>query len=486
MSVRKIFDVPGFQVGYFILAALSFNSLTAGQRWMSFFTLFILCWGAVLLLVRIRYLREFRKVPCIAGVLLFLISYAISSIWNSSYGITGNLKAMAWMTLEFFLLYAGSPEEKEPGPDSGKGIFLAVTGYTAIQSVISLAMLCVGYQGAAIERGMYLGLQEGRLWGSYSDPNYGAVLAAAALALSLGAVLFTEYGRRYRKLLWIHILLQYLYLVFSYSRTGWIGFSISMIVHYMFWLREEKPAQTFRVAALILLLLALFGGTPIRNVYNSWQQGRNVYAAAVEEPMAEEDNIAETSEAKAKVSEKPEHQNAEKPELQDAESEETAKAPLHREEELGEDISNGRFEVWENGIELWQTSPLVGISYRNISAYAAANLPDCYILGKEVALNTFHNMFVDVLVSQGAVGICILAGILMAMLRLSIHGCRNLTGAKRREVVQIGASLLPILIGALFLSDILYINSPSSVLFWILLGNWCRLVRIPAGENDDE
>ena len=50
----------------------------------------------------------------------------------------------------------------------------------------------------------------------------------------------------------------------------------------------------------------------------------------------------------------------------------------------------------------------------------------------------------------------------------------------------LGAALLPIMIGALLLSDILYMNSPSSVLFWILLGSWCRMMREPEGENKYE
>ena len=173
----------------------------------------------------------------------------------------------------------------------------------------------------------------------------------------------------------------------------------------------------------------------------------------------------------------------------EAEPEESQKAPLHREEELEDDISNGRFSVWKDGIELWETSPVVGISYRNISAYAQKNLPDCYILNKEVALNTFHNLFVDVLVSQGLAGILILLGVLVAILRSSIRGCRRLKAGKlqtRDQAALLGAALLPIMIGALFLSDILYMNSPSSVLFWILLGSWCRMMREPEGENKYE
>ena len=85
--------------------------------------------------------------------------------------------------------------------------------------------------------------------------------------------------------------------------------------------------------------------------------------------------------------------------------------------------------------------------------------------------------------------ILILLGVLVAILRNSIRGCRRLKAGKlqtRDQAALLGAALLPIMIGALFLSDILYMNSPSSVLFWILLGSWCRMMREPEGENKYE
>lgn len=103
-----------------------------------------------------------------AGISLFLVSYAVSSLWNLSYGIAGNLKAMAWMTLEFFLLYAGQERQdrtehrkRDQREDPARGLVQVVILYTAVQAVISLGMLCAGYQGVSVERGMYIGLQEG-------------------------------------------------------------------------------------------------------------------------------------------------------------------------------------------------------------------------------------------------------------------------------------------------------------------------------------
>lgn len=95
---------------------------------------------------------------------------------------------------------------------------------------------------------------------------------------------------------------------------------------------------------------------PIRDAYNAWQQRVTVYAASMDEKQADAD-IFETTENRIELP-------------AEAEPEESQKAPLHREEELEDDISNGRFSVWKDGIELWETSPVVGISYRNISAYA--------------------------------------------------------------------------------------------------------------------
>ena len=43
------------------------------------------------------------------------------------------------------------------------------------------------------------------------------------------------------------------------------------------------------------------------------------------------------------------------------------------------DFSNGRFSIWESGLEVFLQSPLIGVSHRHIADFAAEHLPQTYI-----------------------------------------------------------------------------------------------------------
>lgn len=70
------------------------------------------------------------------------------------------------------------------------------------------------------------------------------------------------------------------------------------------------------------------------------------------------------------------------------------------------DISNRRFDIWKSAVEIFKTSPVFGISRANILPYVDDNLPDSYLVTNEyMRFDSMHNMFFEILVSQGAVGL---------------------------------------------------------------------------------
>jgi len=430
--MRKWIDGSWFKILYFMLTAFSFNSLTAGRNWMTFFSAAVMAGGIVLLLWRCLHLGEYRNMPYLTGCILFWLSYWLSSVMNASYGITGNLKALLWMAFQFCLLY-GSRQRQDSAKREFQVLEWLLLLYPGIQALISLFMLAVSYSDAAVERGMYIGVQLGRLWGSYSDPNYGAVLAVVSIVFSVAVLLKGNRAGWLKRLHFLNILLQYLYVVFSYSRTGQICLLIGAACLFLFWCRHREGSRFFKMIVGVCVLVICLGGGLVREGYN--QLHITVYAAA------------ET-------------------ESQDA---------LHREEELSEDITNGRLSIWKDGINLWKTSPVHGVSYRNIAAYVQANLPDSYMANRAVPLNTFHNVLMDVLVSQGLLGIVLFLGLAVLMIRKAILVIWNRGKEFGPEELAPAVTLLVISGGAMFLSDILYINSPTAVLFWWCLGG--TLVR---------
>ncbi len=434
--MKRSLDFGWFPVAYFLLAALSFNSLTAGRAFMTPLTWMIFFWGTVLLIYRLWNFRCYFSFPLLFGCFLFWLSYGISAMINFSYGVTGNLKALFWLGMELFILYPSSillsrGERRIRMERLKKVLYL----YTGVQAVISLGMLLLGYQGISVERGMYLGIQLGRLWGSYSDPNYGALLAISALVLMLGD-LQEKKGEGWRKFLSIDIFLQYFYLVFSYSRGGQICLLAATFLLFFFWGKDARATRKKKIlVGILVLFFCLPGPGIIRNVYNAVYAKTNVYAAEI----SQEEEQKETD-------------------------------LLHREAELSQDITNGRLSIWTDGIEIWKDNPVFGISYRNVSAYLEENYSDSYMNQKEVSLNTFHNLFMDVLVSQGIMGILLLCAMIMVLFWRQRKILFSLSREEKRQWIFFAVAAITIALGAMFVSDIFYINSPTSVLFWCILG----------------
>ncbi|MBP5292189.1 MAG: O-antigen ligase family protein [Lachnospiraceae bacterium] len=425
-----------------------------------------------------------------------------------------------------------------------KVMFSIVFIVTFCQSLISVVMLAVGYSGAAIARGQYIGLQLGRLWGCYSDPNYGSVLACCSIAISIGFwsrrgrlssrrelssrdelssqkelsrrdelsnqkellrreelssrkglssrdKLSSREGLTSRKelsrsragvdgvgnthrdyvfvVLALNVVLQYIYIVFSYSRTGQICLAVELLLFTylaasdslrvgsgglgkrVYWVtvfvavviltgpamgwfrtgynmvRASHPYHVFeeRVTDISQSEEQGFGTSPSEGQAIRTSPSEGVIGLSSSEGQALGTSTPEgmygllPSEGQALGTSPPEVNSCEAlgdvntPSLPDGIGISGAEisgvgisgAPSIFREDIEEGgLTNGRIEIWKEGFLIWKDNPVFGISYRNIAEYARTNYPEGYMTTRENELNTFHNVFVDVLVSQGLVG----------------------------------------------------------------------------------
>lgn len=100
----------------------------------------------------------------------------------------GNAKALVWMAFQYFILYTydttsdGTAEKKEFYIISH--FFMA---YTFLAVAAGTVMLFADYYSYTEVNGVVviLGFLWNRLWGVYSDPNYGAVFSAITIIMSL-------------------------------------------------------------------------------------------------------------------------------------------------------------------------------------------------------------------------------------------------------------------------------------------------------------
>lgn len=498
-----------FKVVYLLLALLSFNSLIANMPVVTYAAYVVAVFGLLVLAGRVIQYRRFEEMPLLPVLGFFLASFIVSAVLSARYGIMENVQGFIWITLEFCCLYACDIRQSNTSLRRDLSIFAVVfIAYTMIASLVGIYMGLVNYQDGFEVRYMVrnlLGIFQGRLYGLYSDPNYGAVYGLISIAFSWWIFLLRRSGLRGFVAV-ANTLVQGVYIGLTGSRTGVYGaIFLVFLIAFLFIIRYTKDKQgalgkrSVRVALSIALSCCLSVC-----VYAGFKGVERVYLALVPTtqqilPFPVENGFFES---KIKIYESPETirqrelaeqkekaaQIAQNAGLDDDADVDSPSADSNRtKEELatqgigedkiglsarvdvdGNDYSNGRFSIWKSGLEIFLLSPLVGVSHRHIADFAAEYLPATYIV--QEGYTTMHNVFVDAMVSQGILGLVPLLIFIVLGIRAIVQGLILCRGDDYYRAVLLVGILASIAFSALFYSEILYINTVGSVVFWTVLG----------------
>ena len=87
-----------------------------------------------------------------------------------------------------------------------------------------------------------------------------------------------------------------------------------------------------------------------------------------------------------------------------------------------------------------------------------------------MVFNAFHNMFMDLIASQGIIGFIMFIGIMIASLCYLIRYYKNISEKNKLACIFLFSACSSIVVSSLFVSQILYVNNQITVLFWILWG----------------
>ena len=174
-----------FSVAYLVLAMLSFTCFTAEGSSLSFVSYPLALCGLTIVVSRLL-LGRYRPLGLRGGALVgFSVSFVVSAFFALGFGWFENLQGFIWLVLEFFVLCLGAPYE-QPG-DAHKDLLFFIKVFVLITfaySVVSLMMALVGFgYGGSFASSLPNtgGLYQSRLYGLYSDPNYGAVCGVVSL-----------------------------------------------------------------------------------------------------------------------------------------------------------------------------------------------------------------------------------------------------------------------------------------------------------------
>ncbi len=448
-----------FKVCYLVHLLMAFNAYFAGEKIMNVTLCLTLLFGGLMGITRFIQIRNYITFPNVLWLIAFIGSYAITALINYRYGLFESAQYFVWLLFQFGLLYTfdWKRDRSEIKREFHIVAYVLIIILT-IYNIIGIVMLMQNHglwHEAADGQVHRIGMAEwGRLHGLHADPNYGAITSAVGLLLALYFMIGTK-KKWLKVLLAISIIFQYLFIVFSVSRSGLIatmcGTAAFLGLYYL--KRAKKYSLLIAAAAVVITAGAMFAGSKVLiQSYNTYIENRT------EEP-----------------------------------GDGTPKEPtISREgdmEATGGDISNRRFSIWRSAMEIFISSPVVGVGFRNIIPYANDQLPNTYILKVNNQYGDFdamHNLVMDTLASQGIVGIVILAGFIITTI---IFLCKNVNKI-RKEYWVVDSVLfcccLTLGVSSMFVSQILYVNNPNTYLFWALLGYLIYSIKKDGEESKRE
>ncbi|PZL70281.1 O-antigen ligase domain-containing protein [Enterococcus plantarum] len=430
-------EIPFILVWEFmlILRMISTYSLIPSKFDSIIFTIISLVGGLLLIRNGVDWFQK-RQRPSVL-LLLFTLVLIVTSVINRQTGLTANFKLIIWQVLLFFVVY-------EIGKKNQKKLFKLVEKILVftwlVLVIISLGMFFVQFKYTApldkLYYGIRMGFVENRLYGVFVDPNYAATISVVAICFSLH--LFTEAKvKLYKGLLIVSVILEFLFVVLSGSRTATIEIMAITVVWVFFYFYYNKKSTALIQRLIYSAVVSLIAVVALFLLMDVTQKVSVVSAEAVSKVIViknvEKDNIS-----------------------------------LDR-PDTGEDadISNSRFKLWNSAFEIFETKPLVGTSPKGMIPYAKKHLSNTWISIKE---QTPHNFMFYLLATTGLLGtipfmIFILYNVFKSLRTLFKMNTRNYTEYLFQSLI-----VLTILISACLITDIVLVNRLGAMMFFLYIG----------------
>ena len=397
--------------------------------------IFVAFAGAGVLLVvaeAILNWKRYLKLPYYF-LIAFLLVCVISSIVNRQYGMADNVKTLAWMSIQIFILFS-FVEGKS------KEVFLSfmrkimkcsiVIWFVGVAISFVQFLLVIKYVADFSEYARRQGFYDERLFGVFSDPNYASVTSLVILLFTV--ILYIHEKKKAWKVFYIVSgLLELFYILLSGSRTALVCSYVTIPIFFFFLLRNfwKKAGKAWIGSLILTVICACFLTFTAPFFVNLTEYTRNLRTLFGIEEYQQAVSLDRTDTT---------------------------------------DPTNSRLKIWSSAIQVSGDNRVVGLSPRNLTPYARANYPDSYIARSEYQA---HNGYVAVIVGSGLLGCaCVLA----LFGYLFIHAIRYLKQHKDKEYnsmfIMSVCGALAIGVSAMFFLDVFFVNTYTTALFFMFGG----------------
>ena len=386
--------------------------------------------------------KVYLKIKTIEYLLLFFAFNIITSILVISYGYSTNIKNALIFYIYFltvFPIFTGITREE--GKKIYDYFFYTVTVLNTFGVLVSLIqfVLLKGYR-VHDYKGLYIrqGFVESRLFGILASPNY---LSLISLIVIIFLVLkICSFEKVYRYISIVAIVLNFIYIVLSGSRTAFICMMIAAVIYSIVMFYQKGNIKSlFKVVLAIVVVLFSYRAVNF------------------------------TSEQYLKF-------NKERLEVQDKKLEnKDNNLSLERTDTSEENISNNRFAIWKSTASFVPKKPIFGYSGGNWYEIGKKTNPDEYII-KEHYLT--HNGYLEILFYNGlagfiSMGIFVLSFFISLVKRIFRDKKEDLVNKDLLSIIMI---LMVILVSNLFLSSTFYGISLLGIILFLMAGYFYSIV----------
>lgn len=277
-----------------------------------------------------------------------------------------------------------------------------------------------------------------RLFGIFVDPNFAATTSVLLLFASIYQ--FKIENTKRKKTIWIvNMILQLIYILLSSSRTGLVLTLVGFVIYLWLTLRiyfNEKSIQN-AIKLLFCLVISIIG----------IMAGLFMMRFLLETlPNSIMKNIRMKN--------------------QDGYIEEIT---LDRTDLEGKGISNLRFELWGDCLEIVKSKPILGTSPRNLIPYAKE-----YYKGTYPAKGyDFGSGYIAVITGTGIIGTIVICLFIANCVRKVLKYVRDFQydDPQNSELNKLSLTIIGIMALEAFLNyEIFLINCFNTAFFWLMLG----------------
>ncbi len=435
-----------FSLLFMTVGFLQASSLTFGKSIISLVQWPTVGLGCLILLERFINFKHYIKTRGIILLILFALGYVVSSVITFKYGYYTNIRTLAFMAMQFGLLYA---TDSDRDAELSRKRFTICANYfligTAVLSILSFVFMFANYlkviYPAEGEVGpiYYIGFAHGRLFGAYWDPNIAATMAAVAIMISVYFAIANK-NTLMRIIYGISAFIELAYISFSDSRTGQLCLLAGVFCGAIILGIKYIKVRNIAVKALAIIAAVVVSVGIVTVAPDAMQKGYNAV-------------VHRTPDSDSAIEELPED-------------------IFDRGYDTSSDISNRRFDIWGGAVEVFMQSPVFGVSRNNILPYVEANLPNSYLITNDhMKFDSMHNMYFEILASQGAYGLIVFLAFMVLVIWGVFANLKKLWDHERFLLFALIFCIAATVVAStVVMAEIVYVTSPISTMIWIALG----------------